>query len=226
MKDDRLITRTRRFTDLMNEKCDATLSIRPLTWKRLHSLSNVLDGPLELRQVTCRAELAFCATVRVKVLDRLEGQPYDLLEGNLHDNLHALSLDDDVPANPLLYKVWGLTRLGAENRAQAGVQLFEHTGCSNLIAEEGHVGISLQRKSHKGYHLKSLLMRGFLFSMRGFLPTNYEKEKAWLKLSADRLLKKRPERVSAYNMHIAASSASASRARFHASSSLFWNNRL
>jgi len=203
MADDRLVGRTKELATILQAGIDKVIALRPLTWERYHSLLEFDGSAMTLRQLACRASLGFGAIVRVRVLDRVEGPPYNLLDGSLNDNVAALALDDDPPDDIVTKKVWGLAQLNRQKRAHEGVLLFPQLGHSSKVAEEAHIGISLNRKSHKGYHLRTLLLRAFLYNCRQFIPPDFKTEKSKVEGKLKALTRKQPQKTSAYNMHIA-----------------------
>ena len=51
----------------------------------------------DLRQVVLRGALTLCAGVRVKVIDRSEGRPFNLLDNDRQGRLEELSMEPDAP---------------------------------------------------------------------------------------------------------------------------------
>jgi len=207
MKDDRLITRNADIVRILREEADILLGLPQLVWRRLRDRVTMVEDAHELRQIALRGQLTMYGGVRRRVLNRLEGEPFCLAEGDVAANVRALAEQAEEPTQLVHWKAWRMLKKGVPDRFIVGaVNEFPKLRCSSIEAEQGHIAVSLQRRYHKQYHTRQLLMKAFIYSAWTFWPAGPPKKKERLTRQSEMLDKKRPEVISSYNVHVHASS--------------------
>ena len=202
MKDDRLIISLELFKAKMRCQVKIVFGLPPLVWKRLALLTTSVEDWQELQQMGHRAVLCVCAGIRTRILDRLEAFPWSLGVGDIHTNLENLRYSDEKPTNMTTGNLWDALRSGDLTLAEgeAAVELIRNVACSSMLAEQPHIGISMAKKYHKEYHERMLIMAATLYNINRCVPRAFNFLP--LEIRKTRLAAKRPQNITAYNMHV------------------------
>ena len=202
MRGDRLARHSAQLTTILEEECARLARLNSFTWERLLTVGNIAESTTDLRQLTLRCVNSFSAGITQRVLARLEKAPWDLVDGDIEQNVVALEAGE-CPAECVSRCVFQLRRKRLPiHRVVKALRLLLQLGWSSMVAEQAHATVAMIRRWHQEYSLLLLVIRSMLLQMWKQVPKESRSLHDKIRDHVERLVARLPQRVSAFGMHL------------------------
>ena len=136
-------------------------------------------------------------------LRRARQPPFDLMLGDIEDNLERLQRRD-APEDEVSYQIWCLLREGcARSDVVAALTTTSHASWSATVVEQGHVHASMTMRRHKQYTQRSMRARAAVAQFKVLLDTVLaERKLVALRRHLDCLARKRPQHFTGRQLFV------------------------
>ena len=142
------------------------------------------------------AALASSAHIKQALL-RVRGPPWDLARGNVDDNLAALAILPDPPAEEVSQKIWKLLQKGwSRDELKLGLELLLMASWSSTPVEQAHSVTHCLMRRHRAYSVRTMRARVMLNMMRVLTRPSHDAKIKKFVGQLDVLQRKVPRRIS------------------------------
>lgn len=178
LEDNRAARKIHQWREVAKEEMDW---VRSLDGEAMQGLvDRGLSGKLTARQLhdkVMHAALISWAFIEHEAFEPACQLPWSLGHGSIRDNLVALGQQEEEPDEPTTFKIWAALQKGTipMNALVAGIRLLLECPWSTNTTEQQHASVSMVKRMHPDYTLKTILLRAGVHAL-GRLTPGLDKE--------------------------------------------------
>jgi hypothetical protein len=174
LEDDRVPRNIESIDNELIDEVNFVFNISSGVWRTLASACNMSEG--ELQDACISSALVQAGFITGKFREARK-PPWNLLQGNKHENLDALS-QQPRPSDETAGKIWELLQKEYDRQELLnGLALLEEVGWCSTTVEQGHVKASRLMQKHREYTEDTMRCRAMVGSMTPLLTATPDEKK-------------------------------------------------
>jgi hypothetical protein len=164
LKDDRVAMQLDEIDAQIQKMLDLVHRVSPEAWRIVGEVARM--DPQSLCEASTSAALASAAHINQALL-HARGPPWNLARGDVDENLAALEILSDPPAEEVSHKIWKLVKSGwSRDELKSGLHLLLSAPWSSTPVEQAHSATQCVMRRHRAYGGRTLRARVMLNMMR------------------------------------------------------------